>query len=202
MADYEKTNLTEEKKYDSEAAAILEHLTKDSEFTRAIESIFDESYDLNELESKVVLLIQQYLIKIEGIEDENDPEIDAHKLAKDLDKISRNHIKNIKLDFEDPNIDLTEKGKLHLITGQAKKDLIRTLKNIAVYELYKVMNPRKIAGETSKENYLNNVVLRGHKIAALHTGGSKSNLKDYTQNEINIINRKRQDFNRGGGLGI
>jgi hypothetical protein len=202
MADYEKDNSIEEKYGELEADDILAKLSQDSEFTEAIESIFNESYDFNELESKTILLIQQYLTKINGTKNKNDPEIDVHKIAKDLDKISRNHIKNIKLDFDDPDIDLTEKGKLHLITGQAKKDLIRTIKNIAVYEVYKAMNPRRIAGETSKENYLNNVVLRGHKIASLHAGGSKSNLKDYTQNEINVINRKRQDFKKGGGLGL
>ena len=39
------------------------------------------------------------------------------------------------------------------------------MKNFAVYEVYKVMNPKRIAGETAKDNYKHNLIEGGEKLS-------------------------------------
>lgn len=194
----------EAKKYESEMAHIFEELHKDLNFANALEAIFDGSNNLNEIQSKIILLIEQYISETKGKNKNAALVVDTHKIAQDIDKISSNFMKTLGQEADDPEISsVAKKDELQFITGQAKKDLMRTLKNLAVYELYKVMNPRRIAGETKKDNYINNTMVRGHKIASLYEGGSKAEVQSYDKQELARIEKQSNSFRKGGNnIGI
>ena len=72
-----------------------------------------------------------------------------------------------------------------------------------VYEIYKVMNPRRIAGETTKDNYEHNMMLGGAERAAKYDGGRESDLRSYGKAEVRRIERASKSFqNKGGGFSI
>jgi hypothetical protein len=78
---------------------------------------------------------------------------------------------------------------------------------LAMYELHKVLNPRRIAGETSIENFLNNVAVRGVEVALKYQGHEHAvkftahdliNLSSYRHNLVALIGEAgAKGFGRG-----
>lgn len=82
---------------------------------------------------------------------------------------------------------LNEKDKKRI-----KEELIKQ----AIYELYKMLNPRRIAGETKLENFINNVVVRGVEIASKYEGGKPKDLENYdlSTSFLKLLQEKHHDF--------
>jgi predicted ATP-dependent endonuclease of OLD family len=72
----------------------------------------------------------------------------------------------------------------NILSTRAKKDLKKSIKNFAIYQVYKVINPKRIAGETKKDNYVNNLMHGGQKLASKYEGGKSADLKQYGRAEV------------------
>lgn len=65
------------------------------------------------------------------------------------------------------------------------------------------MNPRRIAGETKKDNYEHNMMMGGTKRASHYEGGKEPDLKSYGEVEVLRIERSSKSFQgKGGGFSI
>ncbi|MGV2431886.1 MAG UNVERIFIED_CONTAM: DUF5394 family protein [Rickettsiaceae bacterium] len=65
------------------------------------------------------------------------------------------------------------KDKNAFLDSKSLKHIKDIIKRFAIYEIYKMMNPRRIAGETAKDNFISNVFLYGLKVAMRYEGGSR-----------------------------
>ena len=188
-------------KYESEMAEILEELKKDANVGKAIDRIIEEADELGEMQSKLILLIKQHLAKSELKIDKltgkkikfNDEEVE-----QDISKFTHNLIK--KYEGADRDIDANNSiNDKYPLDAKAKANITKTIKEFAIYEVYKVMNPRRIAGETQKDNYAHNMMIGGEKRASKYEGGKESDLKSYGEAEVRRIERVSKTFQKGGG---
>ena len=206
-------------KYESEMASIFEDLKKDDNLMAAVDKVFEETEDLEEIQCKIILLIQEHAKHITP--DDLTPGemgIDHAKIAKDIAKLTRDiseeKFKKRHLD-EDKEFDgdgefdgdrdlegvkIDKKDKHHTLSGKAKKDFKKMLKNFAVYAVYKVMNPKRIAGETKKDNYKHNMYMGGEKLASKHTGGRKEEVSGYSNKFVKGVKSGAKAFKKGGGF--
>ncbi len=188
-------------KFESELANILEQIEKGEDLGKAIEKIFDETTDLNEIQTKIILLIRDLLKtkKKSGIDASKIDELEK-KITQDIEKFSGKFTKVIEEDI-DPNLGtVSKKDRASLLNIEAKKNLKRIMKNFAVYEVYKIMNPKRIAGETKKDNYKNNLIHGGERLASRYEGGKESDLKQYGPAEVARIKNQAASINKGGGM--
>lgn len=63
-----------------------------------------------------------------------------------------------------------EKEEENRLTKEEKERRHR----LVIYEIYKIMNPRRLAGETPLDNFINNVKTKGFKTAMLYEGAEYS----------------------------
>lgn len=195
----DKSGNIKSEKHESEMLDILEELRKDSNVGKAIDRIIEESIDLDEMQSKLILLIKKHLNKIEPKTDRetgkkikfNDEEVEQN-----ITKFSHDLLK--KHQDNDPDISNGIDDKYPL-DKKAKMNIKKSMKEFAIYEIYKVMNPRRIAGETKKDNYAYNMMMGGQKRASQYEGGKESDLKSYGEAEVRRIERASKSFQKGGG---
>ena len=88
--------------------------------------------------------------------------------------------------------------------SKAYENLSDIVKRFIIYEIYKILTPRRIAGETNLQNFISNFIIRGEKQAIKYESGSKKVLKKYSPQFIKKLRIKRKKFvsSAGGGLGI
>ncbi len=189
-------------KPESELENLFEQIGQDEDLGKAVEKIFDETTDLNEIQVKIILLIRNYLKakKKSGIDVSKIEELEK-KITEDISKFAEKFNSVIEEEI-DPNIGtVSKKGKESLLNIEAKKNLKRIMKNFAVYEVYKIMNPKRIAGETKKDNYRSNLMRGGEKLASKYEGGKESDLKQYGAAEVTRIKSQASSMSKGGGIG-
>lgn len=93
---------------------------------------------------------------------------------------------------------LTPEGQeVDLLTEEDKKRIKEELKRMAIYELYKMLNPSQVAGESPFQNFFNNIIVGGLKLASLHEGKEflEKLSKSEQQNLLQQHNTFKQDFN-------
>lgn len=90
--------------------------------------------------------------------------------------------------------------ELEFLTERDKKRIEEELKRAAIYELYKITNPHRIAGETERENFFNNAVTRGVAFARKFEGGGDKDLKNYDKSFFRDIEKARHNFLKSGGF--
>ncbi|MFK7974438.1 MAG: DUF5394 family protein [Rickettsiaceae bacterium] len=195
----ENNNTTEQ----SELFDVVEAMKKDDDLGSAIDKVFESTDNIHEIQAKIILLIQESL-KIKCKKD-----ISVEKdLIQDIGELSRHfldtHIQPDEIDHALEPVEgiVVSKGRRKrkdLLDNLSKKNLKRLLKNFAVYEVYKVMNPKRIAGETKKENYTYNMMVGGEKLASKYEGGKDSDLKQYGESEVSRIKNQANSFKKGGG---
>lgn len=87
------------------------------------------------------------------------------------------------------------------------KEEIERINKVMIYEIYKIVNPHQLAGETSMENFISNVKTRGIKEAMKYEGAEHAkdfhkddlkNLEGYRHSALDAIHKAGS---RGGGLG-
>ena len=86
------------------------------------------------------------------------------------------------------------------LSKQVQSDVKRVIKNFAIYEVYKVMNPRRIAGETAKDNFAHNMAYRGEKKAMQYEGGKEEAMKEYGSDEVAKIKKQVSSLGKSKGL--
>lgn len=130
------------------------------------------------------------------------------------------------LNIDNPNIDKTLIRFLELFLNikikkkkreeeqeeEKEEELTKSEKErrrqIIWYEVYKVLNPQRIAGETEVENFINNVRTRGI-VEALKYEGAKY-IKSYDKESLETLERTKASFVellaqqgfKGGGKGL
>ena len=89
----------------------------------------------------------------------------------------------------------------------SKEEKSRRLR-LAVYEIYKILNPNRLAGETHIENFINNVITRGMKVAMEYEGKefakhfSKEDLKNVESYKPSFVEALNKEGHKGFGRGI
>lgn len=179
------TKLLEDTKEQHSLATNIDNSSQEKNSTNPIQSTNKDS----EVRSKIYLLVKKF---VQDIEIETDKAKDKSDL---IDKIANrvtnyliNKILQNSQDDKTPKIEDTKK---------ASADLRKVMKNFAVYALYKVMNPRRIAGETKADNFIHNATLRGAETAKHYTGGSSTDINNYSPSLVKNIDRKRKSIKKG-----
>ena len=198
----EKLSASAKVKPESELENLFEEIGQDEDLGKAIEKIFDEITDLNEIQVKIILLIRNYLKakKKSGIDVNKIDELEK-KITEDINKFAGKFNKVIGEEI-DPNLGtVSKKGKESILNIEAKKNLKRIIKNFAVYEVYKIMNPKRIAGETKEDNYRKNLMQGGEQLASRYEGGKESDLKQYGEAKVERIKHQALSMSKSGGIG-
>jgi len=198
----EKLSASVKVKPEPELENLFEEIGQDEDLGKAVEKIFDEITDLNEIQVKIILLIRNYLKakKKSGIDVNKIDELEK-KITEDINKFAGKFNKVIGEEI-DPNLGtVSKKGKESILNIEAKKNLKRIMKNFAVYEVYKIMNPKRIAGETKEDNYRKNLMQGGEQLASRYEGGKESDLKQYGEAKVERIKHQALSMSKSGGIG-
>ncbi|MEA0970225.1 DUF5394 domain-containing protein [Candidatus Megaera venefica] len=198
----EKLSASAKVKPESELENLFEEIGQDEDLGKAVEKIFDEITDLNEIQVKIILLIRNYLKakKKSGIDVNKIDELEK-KITEDINKFAGKFNRVIGEEI-DPNLGtVSKKGKESILNIEAKKNLKRIMKNFAVYEVYKIMNPKRIAGETKEDNYRKNLMQGGEQLASRYEGGKESDLKQYGEAKVERIKHQALSMSKSGGIG-
>lgn len=177
---------------------------KDSSLAKKIDEIFHTTDNLKEIESKVSLLLSKEIAEIQAKRgtgsEKTDPSKDIASLIKAATEEKQQETKNENPINAEGRVDGKEKAdKYSHLTEASRKNLKTLLKNFAIYEVYKVMNPRRIAGETAKTNYMHNMAVGGEKLASKHTGGKPRDLAKYSAKDLQTANRVAGTFKKPEG---
>jgi hypothetical protein len=194
LADLE---LNEEEKH------ILDALNLQEGFQVAVEEILSkiDSLSLPEIQSHLLLLMRGVFRS--QIKDRETFKAFMKKKSNSLGS----HLKSLSLFImnthskavRDANRGISiAKDKYQYINQESRRKLRETIKKFALYEIYKFMNPRRIAGETRKENFINNMVVGGLERAKNYEGGTKQELKSYTPKFINELEKQHKIFSKKG----
>ena len=129
----EKLSASAKVKPESELENLFEEIGQDEDLGKAIEKIFDEITDLNEIQVKIILLIRNYLKakKKSGIDVNKIDELEK-KITEDMSKFAGKFNRVVEEEI-DPNLGTVKKGKESILNIEAKKNLKRIMKNFAVY---------------------------------------------------------------------
>lgn len=190
------------KKFESELSHIFEDLEEDQDLGKAVEQIFDETNDLNEIQTKIILLIKEHLEIEKKLDLEKNQDIDAdeEKIARDVTELCRKMMQDLDEEIDPTLGKISKKDRAHMLNLEAKKNIKKIMKNFAVYQVYKIMNPKRIAGETAKDNYKHNLMRGGQKLAGKYEGGKAADLQKYGPEEVNRIQKHVMEAKKGGGI--
>jgi len=183
-----------------EAEKIFAELSQNDEFEQEIEQILallnEQTMDLTKLQTQIILLIRKYLGKTKS--KNLSLKLDERQISQNVTEVS-NYLmqQHSKIAKESKSL-VKSKDKLQGISVQSKADLKRLVKNFAVYQVYKFMNPKRLAGETKKENFAHNMINGGMKLAKNYEGGSKSDIASYSPQFIKDLEKAHGAFKSGG----
>jgi hypothetical protein len=153
------------------------------------------------MQTKLIILIQEHLAVIKPKTDQvtgKKVKFNAETVAHDIAKFTNHLVKT----HEGIDLDISENDSCndkYPLAKKTKKAIKKILKEFAIYEIYKVMNPRKIAGETKKDNYAHNMMMGGQKRAGKYEGGKESDIKSYGKDEVRRIEHTSKSFQKSGG---
>ena len=116
------------------------------------------------------------------------------KHVKDLSQYLINH-RSHKAITANKDID-KPKDKYQYLNLKSRINLRSIIKKFVVYEVYKAINPRRIAGERARDNFVNNMIIGGMKRASQYTGGSKSEIRTYGKKMIQDLEKKHRSFKK------
>ncbi|EER22756.1 MULTISPECIES: DUF5394 family protein [spotted fever group] len=186
-----------------EVEEIFEELSQNEEFEYEIERILailnEQTMDLTQLQSRIILLIRKYLGKTKNLKLKMDEKLINKNVAEVNNYLMHQHSKIVR----DANKNLANpKDKLQGLTKQARIDLKLLLKSFAVYQIYMFMNPKRIAGETKLMNFAYNMIRGGMKLAKKYEGGKEKDIKSYSPKLIKKLEKAHAGFKKSGGISI
>ncbi len=183
------------------ALAIFNELSENEEFTQEIEQILaclnEQTLDLTKLQTLLIIIIKKYVGKFNRRKVEL--KLDEKMIIKNIAEVSHYLLHQRSLLVKEANRGLVKsKDNLYGISNKLIKETKRVIKNFAVYQIYKFMNPKRIAGETKKENFAYNFIKGGAEYAKKYEGGSKRDLAQYSPQFIKKLEREHRGFKGGG----
>jgi hypothetical protein len=168
--------------------------------------IKDESYQ-KDLVEKLILEIGQTILSNLG-------ELKIHKLSPEEEKLFLQQISqmiqaisNKKHENEEEffqfiiegiseiYIEVLERGtekEPDFLNEKDRKRIKEELQRMVEYEIHKKMNPQRLAGETAKENFLNNMQVGGASLAKKYEG--KQYMAKISPKELAELNKQHQKF--------
>ncbi len=190
-----------------EEAELLSAIEDDPEVQTAIEELLNNIDDLDivQVQSKLLLLLHQiFQARIKDKEK-------FKAFIKKREKTINDYLKNISLYLLQTRSEivrdasrniLTQEDKYEYLTKESRNNLRKSIKRFTVYELYKFVNPRRIAGETRRDNFINNMIIGGLKRASRYEGGTKREIQTYSPKFIRNLEKQHRSFKRGGSSGM
>lgn len=184
-----------------EAMEIFNELSANDAFEQEIEQILaclnEQTMDLTKLQTQIIILIQKYLGKLNN--KKLNLKVDEQLISKNVTEVSSCLMQQHSQLVKEANRGLIKsKDNLHGISRQSRLEARRLVKNFALYQVYKFMNPKRIAGETKKENFAYNMIKSGMDLATQYEGGAKSDIKSYSPEFLKKLNKAHQNFKSGG----
>lgn len=152
-------------------------LAESKEFTVELEELMSkiDSISLVNMQSELIILVKKYMQNCFG--EKSFSKIAEMELIQYIRKLSMMILaKNKKLQKsfgENKELDATidmENMNYEYMDEYSLKNFRKTVRNFIVYEMYKLINPRRIAGETKEQSMADNIVMYGAKRAAKFEG--------------------------------
>ena len=217
--DFSKLASTEE--LDPELKALLENLNNNEDIDKAVDALtadidLSDDFNIEEIKNKIFLLLRDQLARIKSLD-----EAYVKRILKKREKAIYKHLESLcqylivrKAQTKENKKSIFSKltRSLSGVTQQAKKDFRNMVKRFAIYEVYKIMDPRRIAGETKIMNFVHNMIMGGFTKASQYEGGKDSDIASYKQRDIDTliksINYKKPirlrslQHQKGRGLGL
>jgi Family of unknown function (DUF5394) len=184
---------------------IFEQLTDDDSFDEEIEQILanfnEQTTDLTKLQTQIILIIKKYLkTKEHNLLKSNLSKLDEQIIAQNIRDATKHLMEEYSRINKAMHKGVADAKGNYQVDNKSRADLKRVIKNFAIYEVYKFMNPKRIAGETKQENFAKNVVARGFDSAKHYEGGSKQEIAGYDPKLIQKLENKHKSFKRGGSI--
>ena len=184
-----------------EAMEIFNSLSANNAFDQEIEQILavlnEKTMDLTKIQTQIIILIKKYLGKLDG--KKLGVKIDEKLISKNVAEVSNYLMQQRSQVVKEANKGLIKsKDNLQGASRESRDNLKKLVKNFAVYQVYKFMTPKRIAGETKEENFAHNMIKGGMDLAKQYEGGSKSDIKGYKPEFVKKLEKAHQQFKSGG----
>lgn len=211
IEELDYNNLMSEEVLDKDLKELIEASEQDETIEQQLDSLFEELQidgvvDIAKEKGKILLLLQAYLSRVSGLNKEKaksllkSREKAINKHIVDLDSYFRNHVSSFK--SRGKGVFSKIKNRFSNMGKQAKNDFRNVVKRFAVYEVYQVMSPKRIAGESKLTNFIHNMIMGGIKLAMKYPGGKEKDLKRYDKKFLlklqklhNQLSRQKSEIN-------
>jgi hypothetical protein len=182
-------------------------LDSDLNFQIAVEKVLAniDNVDITQTQSELLLLLYQFF------KSKMDNRGYLKTLLKKRKKYIKEDIKKMSLFIMQTKSKImrdasrniaSAKDRYEYLSKESRNNLRAIIKRFAVYELYKFVTPRKIAGETRRENFVHNMLLGGLKYASRYEGGTKAEVASYSPQFLRKLERDHERINRGGKTNV
>ena len=157
-----------------------------------------------QVQSEILLLIKELYETIKTKDPDLEYEFDdkkSKKILKHIRDLSQYLINQKSKASRDLTKGLTRtKDKYQYLSSESLNNLRAIIKRFIIYEIYKVVNPHRIAGETRKQTFIHNVILRGMEQAKHFEGGTDAEIETYGERMIRNLEKKNRSFARTKNL--
>ncbi len=174
-----------------------------------LKKAFEQDNEINAKQHKIdvslMMILFEYMV---ANLDKNNLDL---KLLKFLEKFLGIDLKEKKKererDEEERDEDLEREQEKEEELSLSKQERERRYR-LAMYEIYKVLNPHQLAGETALENFVNNVRTRGVHEALKYEGAEyfkqfdKKDLENLESHRFGFAQALKDNGSIGGGRGL
>ncbi len=204
--DVDFNSLESEEDLDPELKTFLTTLSEDEELDKALDEMMEGldlsgEIDLEEIKKKIIILMRDHLGRIKSIDKAN-----VKRILKKRDNAINKHLQELSQYLLIRQAQRIENKKSifakigDAFSKQSKIDFKNTFKRFAIYEIYMVMNPKRIAGENKIINFVHNMIMGGFKKAHKYEGGSDSDIAGYSQDLIDKLAKRHIEFKKTGRI--
>lgn len=202
--DIDFSRLESEEGIDPELKTFLAALSQDGELDKALDEMMENldlsgNIDLEEIKKKLITLLRDHLGRIKSIDEASIKNIlnkRDNAINKHLRELSQYLMLRQAQRMENKKSIFSKLGDA--ISRQARKDFKNVFKRFAIYEVYMVMNPKRIAGEDKVINFVHNMIMGGLEKARDYEGGSDSDIASYSPELIDKLIKQHVQFKKTG----
>ena len=195
----EDANEESEFLFDDEIKELWELVEKNAEWQQKLDEILCHlQTDPLKTQSELILLVQSILQSHSGKKLSHLNEIQLKQL---IAKFTKQIIKKL----QDPyfglkDVEIEEQDDFEHLTPQSKKQLKYVIKQFLIYEAYKILTPRKIAGKTKMDTFIYNLILRGLEKAMKYSNMSEFQIQKIPNKYMKKLMAARKQFKQLGEL--